>query len=124
MLNLSQTIIDLLNPFGPVFCGETTWEKAKTLVVGAILRVMSLDKEARYAGHHHMLNRAVWSSLEASAVPLKLLLHHLDQGSAPLVFGIDETIEWRCGAKIAARSGCWGCGASTGTAVGRRSCIC
>ncbi len=37
MLNLPWTIIDLLNPFVPVFYGETTWEKAKTLLIEAIL---------------------------------------------------------------------------------------
>ena len=37
MLNLPGIIINLLNPFAPVFYGETTWEKAKTLLVGAIL---------------------------------------------------------------------------------------
>jgi hypothetical protein len=114
MLNLPWIIIDLLNPFAPVFYGETTWEKAQTLLIGAILapgkrtvsavlRVMGLDKEANYAGYHHVLNRAIWSPLEASAVLLRLLLNRLGQGSGPLVFGIDETIERRWGPKIAAR---------------------
>jgi hypothetical protein len=114
MLNLPRIIINLLNPFAPVFYGETTWEKAKTLLIGAILapgkrtvsavlRVMGLDKEANYAGYHHVLNRAVWSPLEASGILLRLLLRHLGQGSGPLVFGIDETIERRWGKKIAAR---------------------
>jgi len=114
MLNLPGTIINLLNPFAPVFYGETTWEKAKTLLVGAILapgqrtvsavlRVMGLGEEARFADYHHVLSRAVWSSREASYRLLKLLLAYLDQGKAPLVFGIDETIERRWGAKIAAR---------------------
>ena len=114
MLNLPWIIINLLNPFAPVFYGETTWEKAKRLLIGAVLapgkrtvsavlRVMGLDKEANYAGYHHVLNRAVWSSLEASAVLLRLLVHHLGQGNGPLVFGIDETIERRWGEKIAAR---------------------
>jgi hypothetical protein len=114
MLNLPEIIINLLNPFAPVFCGKTTWEKAQTLLIGAILaprkrtvsallRVMGLDKEANYASYHHVLNRAVWSSLAISQRLLKLLLSHLDQGSGPLVFGIDETIERRWGPKIAAR---------------------
>jgi hypothetical protein len=114
MLNLPTTIINLLNPFAPVFYGITTWEKAKTLVVGAILapgkrtisailRVMGLNEESHYAGYHQVLNRAVWSSLEVSEVLLKLLLAHLDNGQGPLVFGIDETIERRWGPKIAAR---------------------
>lgn len=114
MLNLPATIINLLNPFAPVFYGETTWEKAKTLLVGAILapgkrtvsamlRVMGLGEETNYAGYHHVLSRAVWSSLEASRILLKLLLAYLDKGESPLVLGIDETIERRWGAKIAAR---------------------
>jgi hypothetical protein len=114
MLNLPWTIIDLLNPFAPVFYGTTTWEKAKTLLVGAILapgkrtvsamlRVMGLDEESNYASYHHVLNRAVWSSLEVSERLLRLLLAHLDQGKGPLVFGIDETVERRWGPKITAR---------------------
>ena len=37
MLNLPGKIIELFNPFAPVFHGETTWEKAKEWVVGTIL---------------------------------------------------------------------------------------
>jgi hypothetical protein len=114
MLNLPGTIINLLNPFAPLFYGETTWEKAKTLLVGAILapgkrtvsavlRVMGLGEETRFAAYHHVLSRAVWSAREASYRLLKLLLTYLDQGEAPLVFGVDETIERRWGAKITAR---------------------
>lgn len=114
MLNLPPIIINLLNPFAPVFYGATTWEKAKTLVVGAILaprkrtvssllRVMGLMEDSHFAGYHQVLNRAVWSSLAISERLLRLLLVHLDQGDEPLVFGIDETIERRWGQKIAAR---------------------
>jgi hypothetical protein len=114
MLNLPPIIINLLNPFAPVFYGATTWEKAKTLVIGAILapgkrtvssllRVMGLMEDRHFAGYHQVLNRAVWSSLAISERLLRLLLVHLDQGDEPLVFGIDETIERRWGPKIAAR---------------------
>src|SRR5690349_10216939 len=114
MLNLPSIIIRLLNPFAPVFYGVTTWEKAKTLVIGAILapgkrtvssllRVVGLEGDSHFAGYHQGLNRAVWSSLEVSKRLLQLLLVHLDQGDGPLVFGIDETLERRWGAKIAAR---------------------
>ena len=51
-----------------------------------------------------MLNRAVWSSREVARVLLLLLLQHLDGGDGPLIFGIDETLERRRGAKIRARA--------------------
>ena len=49
-----------------------------------------------YARYHEVLNRAVWSP----RVLLMLLLQHLDHGDAPLVFGIDETLERRRGPRI------------------------
>ena len=114
MLNLPTQFITLLNPFAPLFYGETTWEKAKTLVVGAILapgkrtvssalRVMGLSDEKNFSKYHHVLNRAVWSSLEISQALLSLLLNTFDSLQEPLVFGLDETIERRWGAKITAR---------------------
>jgi len=114
MLNLPGKIINLLNPFAPVFHGETTWEKAKELVVGTILtpgkrtvsaalRVMGLKDDGNYAKYHHVLNRAVWSSLEVAQQLLLLLIKTFCMEAEPLVFGIDETIERRWGRKIAAR---------------------
>ena len=47
--------------------------------------------------------RAVWSPRAAARILLLLLLRHLDHGDGPLVFGIDETLERRRGAKIQAR---------------------
>ena len=49
-------------------------------------------------------SRAVWSSREVARVLLVLLLQHLDGGDGPLIFGIDETLERRRGAKIRARA--------------------
>ena len=45
----------------------------------------------------------MWSSREAAGILLVLLLQHLDGGDGPLIFGIDETLERRRGAKIRAR---------------------
>ena len=70
--------------------------------VSAVLRVMGLKDEAKYAQYHHVLSRAVWSGLEVSAILLRLLLKTFDTGGV-LVFGIDETIERRRGEKIAAK---------------------
>jgi hypothetical protein len=38
-----------------------------------------------------------------AALLLAMLMHYLDNGRGPLVFGLDETIERRWGAKISAR---------------------
>ena len=46
----------------------------------------------------------MWSSRQAARILLVLLLQHLDGGDGPLIFGIDETLERRRGAKIRARA--------------------
>ena len=113
VLTLPVSIIRLLEPFSAIFPVKT-WEKAQLLLVGAILspgkrtvtsalRVMGLSGDENFAHYHHVLNRAGWSSLKLSRTLLFLLLRHLDAGVGPLVFGIDETIERRRGARIAAK---------------------
>ncbi|MGB8930490.1 MAG: transposase [Anaeromyxobacteraceae bacterium] len=113
MLNLPLWMITILNEFAPVIYGITTWYKVEVLVTGAILttgkrtvsavlRVMGLSQERNYAMYHHVLSRAVWSSLAASAILLRRLVQAFDLGG-DLVFGIDETIERRRGENIAAK---------------------
>ena len=51
-----------------------------------------------------MLSRAVWSSRGVDRVLLVLLLQHLYRGDGPLIFGIEESLERRRGAKIRARA--------------------
>lgn len=114
MLNLPNIVIRLLNPFAPVFSGATTWEKAKILLIGAILspgkrtvssalRAMGLSEEGKFAQYHQVLNRAVWSSLAVSQVLLGLIVTTLVGQDEPLVAGLDDTIERRWGKKIEAR---------------------
>ena len=114
MLNLPPTIIDRMKPFAPCFRGATTWQKARVLLVGAILtpgkrvvtemlRVMGLSESRQFAQYHQVLNRAVWSPLDLAAVLLRLLVTTFVPADQPLVFGIDPTIERRWGHKIAAR---------------------
>jgi hypothetical protein len=114
MLNLPPTIIDRMKPFAPCFRGATTWQKARVLLVGAILtpgkrvvtemlRVMGLSENRQFAQYHQVLNRAVWSPLDLAAVLLRLLVTTFVPADQPLVFGIDPTIERRWGHKIAAR---------------------
>jgi len=113
MLNLPHFMMVIIDPFAQAFWGTTTWYRAQELVVGAllatgkrtvtsVLRVLGRAKENNYARYHEVLNRAVWSGLAVSRVLLRLLLTTF-ASDAPLVFGIDETIERRRGAKIAAR---------------------
>ena len=71
--------------------------------VAAALRVMGRGDQDDFASYHEVLNRAVWSPREAARILLLLLLQYLDRGDSPLVFGIDEALERRRGAKIRAR---------------------
>ena len=113
MLTLPDAIVPIFAPFAMLFT-TPTWQKAQLLMVGAILamgqrtvaaalRVMGRRDQRDYARYHEVLNRAVWSPREAARILLMLLLQHLDRGDGPLVFGIDETLERRRGAKIRAR---------------------
>src|SRR5947207_8441849 len=114
MLNLPVWIMALLMEFAPVIYAESTWAKVEVLVVGAILatgrrtvsavlRVMGMSQERKYAQYHQVLSRAVWSGREASAILLGLLLKTFSCAGEALVFGIDETIERRRGEKIKAK---------------------
>ena len=113
MLTLPDAIVPVLGPFARLFTNPT-WSKAQLLLVGTILstgqrtvaaalRVMGRSDQDDFARYHEVLNRAVWSPREAARILLVLLLQYLDRGSGPLVFGIDETLERRRGAKIKAR---------------------
>lgn len=114
MLTLPESIMTLLRPFKPQF-SQPTWAKGQVLLVGAILatgkrtvtaalRVMGLADKIHFSNYHQVLNRAVWSPRNLSQILLMLLLTYLDKDKTfPLVFGIDETIERRWGAKISKR---------------------
>lgn len=113
MLNLPSPIMALLQPFRPVF-HASTWNKVQVLVIGTILtpgrrtvcaalRMMGLGESPVFSQYHQVLNRAAWSSHQASRVLLTLLLTILGCGRGPLVFGIDETIERRWVSNIQAR---------------------
>jgi DDE superfamily endonuclease len=71
--------------------------------VAAILRVMGQQNEKQFQNYHRVLNRAKWSSKEISRLLLLVLVSVFTAKDAPIVVGIDETIERRRGTKIAAR---------------------
>ncbi len=113
MLHLPRPIIPILRPFRAAFRAKT-WERAQLLLVGAIvtpghrtvtgaLRIMGLRHERQFQRYHRVLNRASWSSRALSHVLLLLLLRAFVPDDAPVIVGIDETIERRRGRKIAAK---------------------
>ena len=109
---LPPTIIQLMSSFAPLFSARV-WPHAQVLLTGAILApgqrtvsallsVMGLDHRSDFQTYHRVLNRCVWSPLEGS----RRLLQVLVTTFAPrgrLVFGLDDTIERRRGASIAAK---------------------
>ncbi len=113
MLPLPKEIVAVVRPFAPAFSARS-WEWAQVLLVGAILapgqrtvtsvlRVMGLSAEAQFQNYHRVLNRASWSSRSLSRILLGLLVQAFVAPDAPVVVGIDETIERRRGAKIKAK---------------------
>jgi hypothetical protein len=112
MHTLPKSMIQVLAPFAPLF-SKSVFEHVQLLLVGAILapgkrtvasalRAVSLEDERRFCRYHRVLNRAVWSSREASRVLLGLLVEaFVPEG--PLVLGIDDTLERRRGKKISAK---------------------
>ena len=91
MLSLPRWMIAVLDDFAPAIYGISTWYKVEVLVVGAILargqrtvsavlRMMGLSQERKYAQYHQVLSRAVWSGLDMSLILLRALLKAFDQG--------------------------------------------
>ena len=110
---LPREIVRVLRVFEDVF-SERVWDWVQVLVVGAmltpgqrtvtaVLRVLGLSEERQYQNYHRVLNRACWSSRELSRRLLGLLVATFVPADAPVVVGLDETIERRRGAKIAAK---------------------
>ena len=109
---LPPTIIQLMSHFAPLF-SPRVWPHAQVLLTGAILapgkrtvsallHVMGLDHRSDFQTYHRVLNRCVWSPLAGS----RRLVQVLVATFAPrgrLVFGLDDTIERRRGASIAAK---------------------
>ena len=70
--------------------------------VTAALRAMGLAQERRFERYHRVLNRARWSGLRGAQILLGLLIVLLPL-AWPLVIAVDETLERRKGARIAAK---------------------
>jgi hypothetical protein len=110
---LPPEIVRVLRVYEDVF-SERVWDWVRVLVVGAILtpgqrtvaavlRVMGLSDERQYQNYHRVLSRACWSSRELSRRLLLAIVAAFVPGDGPVLVGLDETIERRRGAKIAAK---------------------
>src|SRR5690242_3358581 len=71
--------------------------------VAAALRVMGLGQTPTFTSYHRVLNRNNWSSHDLARRLLLRLLRTLVPPAAPVVIGLDDTLERRRGAKIAAK---------------------
>jgi hypothetical protein len=98
--------------FRSVF-SKRVWQSVQILIKGAILavgprtvaavlRVMGLSEDQQFQRFHRVLNRDAWSSLKAGQCLLSALIETFAP-SGTLLMALDDTIERRRGAKIAAR---------------------
>lgn len=112
MSTLPTEFMSLIAAFAPLFSSKV-FRSAQVLLTGAILavgkrtvsavlRVMGVDGGKDFSTYHQVLNRDAWAPLKASRIVLSLLVRTLVP-TGPLIFGLDDTIERRWGAKIAAR---------------------
>jgi hypothetical protein len=112
MLTLSPAMLRVVAPFAPRF-SRRVWRHALVLLAGALLapgrrtvaaalRAVGRAHERRFERYHRVLSRARWSGLAVSRVLLRLLVGaFVPRG--PLLVGVDETVERRRGARIAAK---------------------
>ena len=112
MPTLRSEYTTILTAFAGLF-SKRVWQHVQILLLGAmlapgqrtvtaILRIMGLSSERHFQNFHRVLNRAIWSSREASRVLLGLLVATFSV-FGPVLLGLDDTIERRRGAKINAK---------------------
>jgi hypothetical protein len=91
-----------------------TWSNAVMLMAGAILapgrrtvtaalRILGRERDSDFCTFHRVLNRGAWSPRVLAGRLLKLLIESFVPAGAPVVIGLDDSIERRWGAKIRAR---------------------
>src|SRR5262249_53094121 len=70
--------------------------------VTTALRILGRDRDPDFCTFHRILNRAAWSSRAAAKQLLMLLIKAFVPAGAPVIIGLDDTIERRWGPKISA----------------------
>jgi DDE superfamily endonuclease len=71
--------------------------------VTSALRILGRERDPDFCTFHRILNRAAWSSRVVAGRLLVLLIAAFVPTGAPVVIGLDDTIERRWGPKISAR---------------------
>jgi hypothetical protein len=112
MLTLPEPYSTLIAPFAPHF-SKRIWKHTLVLLIGAILaphqrtvtaclRIVGRHRDKHFQNYHRVLTRAAWSSLALSRTLLLILIQTFAL-TGDLIFGLDDTLERRWGAKIKAR---------------------
>ena len=110
---LPQRFLSRLAGFADLFT-RPTWSNVLVLLAGVILapgrrtvtaalRILGRDRDPDFCTFHRILNRAAWSSRDGGGPAADPAGQHLRASGAPVVIGLDDTIERRWGAKISAR---------------------
>jgi len=110
MYTLAKEVSEVLSPFQALFVQQRSWQKAQSMLVGAILcrgkrtvsrvlTVMGLAQSNSYGKYYRVLSRVGWSGLAGARILLGMILALLSPRQA-IVIGIDETLERRWGSKI------------------------
>jgi DDE superfamily endonuclease len=110
---LPERLLSRLAGFADLFT-RPTWSNVLLLLAGVILapgrrtvtatlRILGRDRNPNFCTFHRILNRAAWSSRAVARQLLLLLVKVFVPSGAPVVIGLDDTIERRWGAKISAR---------------------
>ena len=110
---LPERFLSRLAGFADLFT-RPTWSHVLLLLAGAILapgrrtvtaalRILGRERDPDFCTFHRILNRAAWSSRAAAGRLLLLLINAFVPSGAPVVIGLDDTIERRWGPKISAR---------------------
>jgi DDE superfamily endonuclease len=110
---LPERFLARLAGFADLFT-RPTWSHVPLLLAGAILapgrrtvtaalRILGREHDGDFCTFHRILNRAAWSSRAVARQLLLLLVKAFVPSGAPVVIGLDDTIERRWGPKISAR---------------------
>jgi hypothetical protein len=110
---LPECFLSRLVEFADLFT-RPTWSNVLMLLAGVILapgrrtvaaalRILGRECDPDFCTFHRILNRAAWSSRAVARQLLIVLVKALVPSGAPVVIGLDDTIERRWGTKISAR---------------------
>ena len=110
---LPPRFLSCLAGFADLFT-RPTWSHVLVLIAGVILapgrrtvtsalRILGRERDPDFCTFHRILNRAAWSSRVVAGRLLVLLIAAFMPTDAPVVIGLDDTIERRWGPKISAR---------------------